>query len=453
MNALASFRPGICDVNRVSKRKCVATGVVSKDCLIAAFMKTLVAKFTIGGLSADRVAAPDAVSDECGGTRQRLKIAGVALALLVLALLTLSGCSGNQERKPMAPPIKVGAVSVDRGNIEQSLDVSGTLRFTANTTVSAEVSAQIQSIEVADGQPVSDGQLLLVFDESKIRETANQAQANLRKDEATLVLNHAEWEKHLGLLKSNSISQTVYDQKFAAYQNSLAQVEHDKAALAKATQDLTRTRVKAPVGGVLSNRYVEKGDWVFEGGKLFQIGDYRKIYLEAYVSDLEVGKLPIKKAVSEGVDAEVKVDSYPDKIFGGRLTYIQPVANESRLFQIRIYLDNPEMALLQGMFARGRIVVNVVPGVIRIPLGALLGQVRNNEDNSVFIVDEDNKAKLSRIRIGVTNHTYGQVLDGLKEGELVIADGKEVITTGQSLAPILRPKPEAAPLANVPTPL
>ena len=384
----------------------------------------------------------------CGIVRY-VRMAYLALLLFVPALLTLSGCSGNQERKPIAPPIKVGAVTIDRGDIEQPLDVSGTLRFTANTTVSAEVSAQIQSIEVADGQPVSDGQLLLVFDESKIRETANQARANLRKDEATLVLNNAEWEKHLGLLKSNSISQTVYDQKFSAYQNSLAQVEHDKAALAKAMEDLKRTRVKAPVGGVLSHRYVEKGDWVFEGGKLFQIGDYRKIYLEAYVSDLDVGKLPIKKAITDGVDAEVTVDSYPDKIFGGRLTYIQPVANESRLFQIRIYLDNPEMALLQGMFARGRIVVNVVPGVIRIPLRALLGQVRNNEDNSVFVVDQDKKAKLSRIRIGVTNHTYGQVLDGLQEGELVVADGKEVITTGQSLAPILKPNPGATPLANV----
>ncbi len=375
------------------------------------------------------------------------------LMLFIAALLALSGCSGNQERKPIAPPIKVGVVSIDRGDIEQPLDVSGTLRFTANTTVSAEVSAQIQSIEVADGQLISDGQLLLVFDESKIKETANQARANLRKDEATLVLNHAEWEKHVGLLKSSSISQTSYDQKFSAYQNSLAQVEQDRAALAKAMEDLKRTRVTAPIGGVLSNRYVEKGDWVSEGGKLFQIGDYRKIYLEAYVSDLDVGKIPIKKVVTDGVDAEVRVDSYPEKVFGGKLTYIQPVANESRLFQIRIYLDNPEMALLQGMFARGRIVVNVVPGVVRIPLGALLSQVKSNDDNSVFVVDQDKKAKLNRIKIGVTNHIYAQVLDGLNEGELVVADGKEVITTGQSLDPSLKPKPEARPLANVPNQL
>lgn len=252
--------------------------------------------------------------------------------IIVFPLALLAACSSEPEQKPPPPPMNVGVLSVDRGAIEHTLDMSGTLTFIANTTVSSEVSAQIKSLEVTDGQPVKEGDLLLVFDETKIRETANQAQANLQKDEATLTFNKTEWEKNLGLFKTGSVSHTQFEQKLSSYQNSVAQVEADKAALAKAREDLKKTRVISPITGLLSNRFIEKGDWVFEGGKLFLVSDYSRIYLEAFLSDIEVGKLDAGKVVKEGVDGEVTVDSCPSKIFKGKLTYIQPVASQARSF-------------------------------------------------------------------------------------------------------------------------
>jgi RND family efflux transporter MFP subunit len=355
------------------------------------------------------------------------------LPIMILAMLLLSSCSPRQENKLPPPPMKVGVVAVEKGDIEQPLRVSGALRYIANTTVSAEVSAQVQSIEVEDGQPVKAGDILLVFDDTKIKETANQALGNLQKNEAVLTFNKLEWEKNEGLFKSGSISQTQHDQKFSAYQNALAQVKADRAVLAKALEDLNKTKVKSPITGLLSHRYIERGDWIQEGGRLFQISDYRRIYLEAPLSDVDVAKLNIKKVLTEGIDASVSVDPYPGKIFDGRLTYIQPVAGEERLFQIRIYLDNPEMLLLQGMFARGRIVIKTVAGVLRIPLEALMDQVRNNEYNTVFVVDDGKKAKLTRIKIGANNQRYAEVVEGLQTGDMVVAKGKEVLSTGQPL--------------------
>ncbi|HMK34378.1 MAG TPA: efflux RND transporter periplasmic adaptor subunit [Desulfomonilaceae bacterium] len=361
---------------------------------------------------------------------------GSRLILFLMPLvLFVTGCSQRQEKKPPPPPMKVGVVTISKGNIEQTLDVSGTISFIANTTVSSEVSAQVVSIEVADGQLIKAGQLLLVFDEIKIKESANQALANLQKDEATLSFNKTEWEKNLELLKTHSISQTQYDQKLSAYQNSLAQVEADKAVLAKANQDLNKTKVNSPIAGVLSNRYIEKGDWVSEGGKLFQISDYSKVYLEAFLSDLDVGKLNVKRIITEGVDADITIDSYSGSVFKGKLTYIQPVANQGRLFQIRIYLDNADMKLLQGMFGRGRTVVKVIPEVLRIPLDGLLEQVRDNDNNTVFLMNGDKKASLTRIKIGNTDPRYAQVTEGLNAGDVVVVQGKEILSSGQLLEP------------------
>ncbi len=353
----------------------------------------------------------------------------IVIAFVCHAAL-LTGCTKKQELPP-TPPIKVYGARVDLGKIQQTLEVSGGLNFSANTTISAEVTAQVKSLEVSDGQFVKRGDALLIFDDTKIRENANHAVASLQKDEAVLAFHRTEWEKNRSLSERGAISQSQYDQKLSAYQNSLAQYEADKALLAKAQEDLKKTKVEAPRSGVISHRYIERGDWVSEGGKLFQISDFREVYLEAFVSDMDVGKIDPKKVFTDGVHVVVSVDTYPGEVFDGRLTYIQPVANQARLFQIKIYIDNPDMKLLQGLFSRGRIVVRSLEGVPRTPIDSLLEQLRENNPNSVFRIDREGKAQLTRIRVGILDNLNAEVLEGLSTGDVVITRGKEILNSGQ----------------------
>jgi membrane fusion protein (multidrug efflux system) len=359
------------------------------------------------------------------------------LTLLLLMPLLLLGCGQKVDKKPPPPPIKVGVVTARTGDLVQTLEVSGTLHFVANTVVSSEVAAQVSSLAVRDGQPVQQGQVLLKFDDSTIRAAADQARGNLQKDQATLAYNKAEWEKNLPLLKSGAISQSAYDQKFSLYQTSLGQVEGDKAALTKALEDLKHTVVKAPIAGLLSDRYIEKGDWVSTGGKLFQISDYSVVYLETFLTDREVAKLNIGKVILEGdgVQAEVRVDSLPQKTFKGRIRYIQPVTNQNQLFQVRIYIDNKSMELFQGMFARAQIAIKRIPNVLRVPIDALLDQIRNGQSNTVVVVDKHQQARVTQVKIGATDEDYAQVVEGLQPGEQIVVEGKEVLVTGQPLQP------------------
>jgi len=357
------------------------------------------------------------------------------LTIVIVIGVLFSGCGRKQEKRLPPPPIKVGVATVDEGDLEQTLDVSGNLQFMANTIVSSEVAARIKSLEVREGQRVKQGQELLTFDDSIIRAAVDQARGNLQKDEATLEYAKAEWGKNFPLLQTGAISQSVYDQKFSSYQNALGQVEAGKGSLTKVTEDLKNTVVKAPIAGLLSCRHLEVGDWVSVGGRLFQLSDYTTVYLQAYMTDKDIGKLNVDQVVRQGVgiEAQISADPFPDRTFVGNLRYIQPVMDQNRLFEVRIYIDNQDIKLLQGMFARGRIVAKRIPNVIRVPVSALLERIRSDETNAVVIVGKDAKAELQQIRVGSIDALHAAVVDGLKPGDRVVVSGKEVVESGQPL--------------------
>src|SRR5271157_3562391 len=359
--------------------------------------------------------------------------------------LMLCGCGTRQEKRPPPPAIKVGVATVERGDIIKTLDITGIVHFIANTTVSSEVSAQVKSIDVRDGQPVKQGQTLLTFDDTTIRAAANQARGNLQKDEATLVFNKNDFEINAPLLKTGSISQSTYDQKLSLYQNAVGQVESDKGALAKAEEDLRHTIVNAPITGVLSNRYVEKGDWVSTAGKLFQISDYSTVYIETFLSDKEVAKLNVNEVIQkgEGVEAEIAVDSLPGRKFTGKVGYIQTVTNQNRLFEVRIYIENRDMQLLEGMYARARVEFKRVPNVVRVPIDALLEQIRSDQANAVVRVSKGEVAEISPVKIGHIDASYAEVLDGLQPGDRVVVQGKEILSDGQHLEVTIASTPQA----------
>ncbi len=100
------------------------------------------------------------------------------------------------------------------------------------------------------------------------------------------------------------------------------------------------------------------------------------------------------------------------------------------------------MTLLQGLFARGQIVVKKIPDVTRIPIDALLEQIKENRPNTVFTVDADNKANLNRIKVGAIDQIFAEVTDGLKPGQWVVVRGKEILNSGQPLRLTELPRPQ-----------
>ena len=180
--------------------------------------------------------------------------------------------------------------------------------------------------------------MLLTFDDSIIKATADQAKGTLQKDEATLAFNKAEWEKNLPLLKTGAISQSAYDQKFSAYQGS--------SGPGRGRQGGPRKGLGGPQAlrcAVSDNR--PAGEQVCGNRRLgaprpesfSRSATIRRSTWWSFLSDKDVSKLNVEKVIKEGhgIDATVTVDSLPGKIFEGKIGYVQPVTNQNRFFEVR----------------------------------------------------------------------------------------------------------------------
>jgi RND family efflux transporter MFP subunit len=356
-------------------------------------------------------------------------------AIVILFALLLGSCTSKDAEKREPPPVKVATAIADRGDIELPLFLSGNLRYNADATLSARVAAQITSLNVRDGQLLKKGRLILTLDESEIKDTAEAAMEDLKKHQALRDFLRTEWERNADLFKNGAISRIQYDRKHSAYLNAVAQVEADKALLAKAKQDLIWTKVKSPITGVLSRRYVEIGDWVAKGQKLVEISDFDPIYLRAFLADRDVARLRFDEARPKAPETDVTVDAYPGKTFKGRITYVGPAATRGRVFEVRVYMSNPRMLLREGMFARTRVVTKRLTGVIRAPRTAMNDKIRPNADNTVFVVEKDSRVRLRRILTGAADARYVQVRKGLEQGDVLVVYGKEVLISGSRVEP------------------
>jgi RND family efflux transporter MFP subunit len=126
--------------------------------------------------------------------------------------------------------------------------------------------------------------------------------------------------------------------------------------------------------------------------------------------------------VSQGLEAKVNVDAYPEEEFSGRVTKIRPVVDlTTRSAPIEITVDNPEHRLKSGMFAKVRLILATHKNVPVILKEAVIGK---EPDLYVYVV-ENNQAILKKITLGIRQGPHYQVREGLKEGDLVVIMGQQ----------------------------
>lgn len=179
--------------------------------------------------------------------------------------------------------------------------------------------------------------------------------------------------------------------------------------------------VESPLDGVVGRVYVDIGSSVTPQTPVALVTDMTRAQINL---DIPEKYLP---RVSIGQNAEVIVDAYPDDKFMGKVTKVSPIVDTStRGAPIEIMIDNADAHLQSGMFAKVRVIIDQNIDVPTILKEAVLGKM---SDTYVYVVD-GNMAHLRKVALGIRHGPYYEVLDGLKEGDLVVIMGQQRLRDG-----------------------
>jgi HlyD family secretion protein len=276
--------------------------------------------------------------------------------------------------------------ALERGAVAATVTATGTVNPVSTVQVGTYVSGPIQALYADFNSPVTKGQLVAKIDPAAFLVKVLQAEANLAnarakvdKDRADLELKKLTLERNRELRTKNLISQNDLDTAKSNYDQALAQIALDQAAvkqtdaaLQEARINLNYTDIKSPVDGVVVSRNVDVGQTVaasFQTPTLFLIAqDLTKMQVDTNVSESDIG------TVRENQAASFTVDAYPGKAFHGTVAQIRnaPIAVQNVVtYDVVIAVGNPDLELKPGMTATVTITTAQRDNVLLVPLRAL----------------------------------------------------------------------------------
>jgi RND family efflux transporter MFP subunit len=350
--------------------------------------------------------------------------------ILTLSLAALlAACKKPQAQTASAPeefgaaPVKVQAVA--RRRLAETVRSTGLIEAVQKITLTPDQGGKIARIYVSEGDRVAKGQVLAEIDTEAIRLQLKQAEAGQAVAEAAHKDALRNKERMDRLLKESAVSEQQYEQVRLGLEAAQAQLEQARAAVNMARHALDVSIMKAPFGGVIASKNAEVGDVVnpMMGGfgassGVLTLVDFSKVKIA-----IEVDQNVVLR-VRKGQPAELRVSSYPGRVFAGAVTIANVAADPlSKLFGVEVTVENADLALRPGTFGEISIEVESRDAALVVPQKAVV-------DQSFLFVARDGKAVKRAVQIGLQTPDAVEVLSGVEEGEAVIIEGNYSLEDG-----------------------
>lgn len=275
----------------------------------------------------------------------------IAAGLLLLA----TACKGGDEAEasPADEAVRVSTENitvVTPERLESGPAISGTLEPEQTASIRAEVGGSVLATYVEAGQRVAKGTRLAKIDDAGIQDSYLSARSNVTSAQSAAEIAKREEERATSLLAAGAIAERDVESARRANIAAQAQLADARSRLALAEKQLANTTITAPFDGIVSERHVSGGDVVAPGGEMFTVVDPTSMRLEASVPAEQLSVVRI------GLPVSFSVTGYKDRVFQGKVTRINPTADDLTR-QVRIYasIPNSGQALVGGLFAEGRV--------------------------------------------------------------------------------------------------
>ena len=391
--------------------------------------------------------------------RKRIIYGSIAAVLvLVVAGVLIAATSGGTKIDPSK------LAKVDKGDLAKSVVATGKIEPITKVEIKSKASGIVKKLYVDYGDKIKKGQMLAELDRDEIQARVDQARAQLEASSASLSGTRADlerakvdaegpdvpmlkraYDRAKGMAKEGVVSASALDDAEKNYVMSVnkqnvskaqlqvlqakigqaeGQVAQDRANLKQLEEQLSYTTIESPIDGIVLSRDVEIGDAVSSilvlgssATLVMTLGDTSEVYVKGKVDESDIGKVYL------GQPARIKVESFKDKTFTGKVTKISPMGVEKdnvTTFEVRVSINNPEGVLKAMMTANAEIILEEHKNVLQIPEGSII----YDKDKKASVEVPEPKAKEGKkkvaVNIGISNGAKTELLSGLKEGDQVV---------------------------------
>jgi membrane fusion protein (multidrug efflux system) len=360
--------------------------------------------------------------------------------LLAAVSLTLAACGqgkgGAAGGMGAGGPTPVGVVVVKTEPVTLTSELQGRTSAYLVSEVRPQVGGIVKARLFQEGSYVRAGQPLYQIEPATFQATVNSAQAGLAQAQATYTAAKLKADRYKELVAVNAVSKQDNDDAQAAAQQASANVAAQKAALDNARINLGWTRVVAPISGRIGKSSVTPGALVTasQTTALATIQNLDKIYVDLTQSSAELLQLQrdlaggqLGRSGSTQVSLKLEDGStYPTQ---GRLDFADVTVDQTTgSFGLRATFDNPNGALLPGMYVRATLGKGVASNGVLIPQAGVSRDPKGNA--TVTVVGAKGAAEIRPITVGQTVGDKWLVTSGLKVGDQVIVEGLQKVRPG-----------------------
>jgi HlyD family secretion protein len=392
-------------------------------------------------------------------TRKRLVATGIVVLVLLVAGSAWAVLRGSSSEIDSARLAKV-----ERGDVAKSVVATGRIEPIAKVEIKSKANGIIKDLKVDVGDRIQVGQVLVELDKDNLAARLREAQAALAGAQANVTAAEAEYEKNKveaegpdvpfarrnldraeKLFKDKLVPQQTLDDTRSALEMAVnrqqaaktqlgvarakmaqarAAVAASQAAVDRAQEELDNATIRSPIDGMVLSRPVELGSPVSSilnlganATLVMVLGDISRVYVKGNVDEADIGMVRL------GQPARIKVETFRDKQFEGKVTQISPMGTDKDnviSFEVKVSIDNARGELLANMTTNAEIILEEHKNTLVIPEAAIIYDTKRNASVDVYVPGAKNQRERRPIKIGVSNGTRTQVLGGLGEGQRVV---------------------------------
>lgn len=354
--------------------------------------------------------------------KYRVIPAGVVLLLLIFVLY-----SNMSTSKKTVIDAKAVSVTVTKASYEKKipkLTLHGSIEAKNSAIISAKNGGRVQQVWVEDGQLVQSGQELIQLENVELLNSVQKSQQSVQSAQAAYDNAQADYNRTTLLYNKGGISKQDLDSAQKIIRQAQSELLSAYASLESSEKQYQDAIIISPVTGRVAGKTVTTGQVVGSGVQLMTVEEMGQVYAVVNVEQKEMGR------IQAGLDADITVDAFPDKVFKGKVEVINPVADTSnRMYKVKIKIQNDESNLKPGMFVQVNIAMGGETSVLAVPRSAVF----QKQGLYYVFAAEGEKAVRKPVEVGEILGDKIEIKSGITENEVIVISNINNLKDGDSL--------------------